>query len=304
MTIYVRRYADCSTELVLIQGGFRKKRYHLLINPQNLQLVTDTQEGINPEGVTHIVAVAPLGSTSIFYERLFSIAEMLNKPVIADNETFRRLRELGMPARQLRQLEHLDEIFPALEIEIVNYKKSLFEPQPEALKPTDETKIPTSRKISEPLHLVGISLKKTTIDPLRLLVNKTFNILLLPFRRWIKVSVPAIRKNRVEEQAEVSLNEEPIQLLIEFKSKRILIPLLDESSMWLIKSSEQFEPDIAVFTNSDLSIIHSIRFETRHVIILNKENPSEKILRIPRSANPMLTFEITLGGYGDWIELD
>ena len=62
MAIYIRAYPDFSYEIIFTGGIVKKKRFHILINPNQhvkLPVKDDDEVRLNTDSLTHIASMEP-----------------------------------------------------------------------------------------------------------------------------------------------------------------------------------------------------------------------------------------------------
>ncbi len=299
MTIYLKYWNDGTIEIIYIKSGWRKKRFHFLINPQDVAQVLSLEGEINHESVTHIVALETPFSDEIWFNKVAEISEWLNKPIITYQEHFPVFRSIGVPIGQLRAIETLDGIFQEIDFKPIRYTKMRFDPKNERVEPTIETKKPMIEDIvpDSIYGFVGIALRPFQF--LAKLIFSTFN------RKINPLEILPLTKNRKKQKSnlEGDIPEKSILLECTFKETKILLPLDDIGRNRLLDVIQDFNPEILVSWDLNLAELFSFPEGPKKMLLLDSKYFKEEPTFIPRAFNPQLPFDVILSGKNQWVEL-
>lgn len=300
MSFYVKYWSDDTIELIYVRSGWRKKRYHFLINPKDVQQILSAEGEINHESVTHIIALKTPSENEYHYEKIAEISEWLNKPIITLQEEFQYFRKVGVPINQLRSFETMEEIFHEIKLYNVKYEKSIFNPENERLEPTAEAKQSPVIEAVVPETIYGfVGFAMRPIQFLTKLIFSTFKkqmdqLQLFPIKK---------RKEPALESLSDNIPEENIQLLCEISATQILIPLDWVGRANLKKGTEKFEPEITIAVDINLNEVFSYPNGPSKLVLLDSEYNKDEPTFIPKAFNPQLPFDVVLSGLNQWVEV-
>ncbi|RMG42501.1 MAG: hypothetical protein D6732_01115 [Methanobacteriota archaeon] len=300
MTIYIKYWANGTIELIYIKTGWRKKRYHFLINPQDVAQIISPQGEINYESVTHIIALETPFASEDFYEKVVEISEWLNKPIITSQESFPELRKRGVPVSQLRSIETLEEIFQEIDLVPVRYTKARFDPKNERVKPTEQAN--SQVFVDEILPETVVGFVGLALRPFQLLTKFFFSA----FKRQINplTILPLTKTKRRERKTNNhQIPERHIFLDCLINRIRVLIPLDSVGKENLPKAILQINPDIVISWDLNLSELFSFPEGPHKLILLDSSYFKEEPTFIPRTFNKHLPFDVILSGKNQWVEL-
>ncbi len=298
MALYVKQWPDGMIEVIFLKSGFRKRRYHFLVNPRDLTQITSVDGDVNYESVSYIVVFETAVSEPDLLDKVLDIAEWINKPVITDHETFDILKGMGMSVRQWRNVETLDEILDEVELAPIHYMKKDFDPENETVKPTRDSEVDVPYLLSD--RLSGY----TTIflAPVRFISKLFLNTFKKPMKTMRKV--PLIRK--VSTPPEVSMDdipEKPIYVKFSFSSRSLLVPLDDVGIKYIDKAVSLNKPDFVVLPKSRLQDVFKIPEGPKTVVVLDPDYSLPEPTTIPKAFNAQLNFDVILGAMKEWVEL-
>lgn len=296
MALYLRGYKEFSFELIFTDGRLKKRRIHLLINPNKYIRILrkDKSKGpeVNPASLTHIVCLLSSQSNNRLIEKTLNIAELTNKPIITDNFTSEILKKGGIPSRQLRILGFDDQIITGLKISPLVLDSSDLKasgkdsnhqnPPKQVVENHDEPKFREKFGISPVLSLVKSNLGKLTKFPL----SKIKDTVLPGSNRTVDWS-------------------KPFGLELYFgKRIKMLIPLNKQALELLPTVLPSIQSFYLILPDMDLDESVGIKAKTNTLIILNKNYSNEEPTIIPMNYNPNSDHNTIYTGFENWVQLD
>ena len=290
MNLYVRVYPDYALELILSTGKLRKRRTHLLINPNlHVKLAIAQQDdggiSLDPESLTHILYLERRCNSKETFKQTVRLAGLLNKPVITNEVSAEKLKKEGIPARQIRYFSNQEDVIANLAIEQVNFSVKD--------NATETKRVVPASNLAEEGYLVkaGNSLKSFFSS--------------LP-------SSPALR-NKISEKITTPLSLlntgkiEPGNLqaiFLHWKTHTLLIPLEKSSAEDTEKWSKLYKPDIIIFPEITLAEVSMLELTTKHIVIVDAKHAKAKPIQIPQKYIPDYDYDIILGSSMEWIDID
>ncbi len=279
MGTYIRAYPDFSFEVVITSGKFKKRRAHVLINPNSqveLDVFANKDAAVNPEGVTHLVYLRKIKGDEECFLRTLRLAELLNKPVIVDEDSGTVLRSEGMSVKQLRYITD-EDVIPGLKIIPIEFEWKDYEPDREHVNLNPQ---PDKSPIQKGLENV---------------VSSVSNV--LNFFNPAKL----LSKEEVEDTPIMEVDRAMAMLLV-FNKTRLLLPLDDFGCRYVDKISEMHSPTVIAFSESTVSEVIQLEMRAKNIMVFDKNHPKDKELFIPKSVNDT-DFDIKLASTEEWVEL-
>ena len=290
MTVYVRVYPGYAIELILSRGRFKKKRIHLLINPNShvkLGIMrNDEQVSLDSENLTHILYLERTYNTKETFKHTVRLAQILNKPIITNENSAEKLRQEGIPARQIRYFTNKEDVITNFSVEQVDYSLKDYKPEAERVLPSKNLKDMKSNAKSENFLRKFLSLLS---PPAFSVYNKISLKIVTPFSTYF--------------EDEKVMNGNSLAIFLHWKKHTFLIPL-DKFGMENIeKMSELYCPDTIIFSEIEISKISALELNAEQIVIADEKYAKEKTLQIPKKYNPGFNYNIILGSLMEWIDL-
>jgi hypothetical protein len=194
MAIYIRAYPEFCYEIIFTGGKVKKKRFHILINPNRhvkLPVKNDEEIRINTESLTHIASMEPSLSDPDMIQRTIKIAEITNRPIITNKDSKEKFREYGISITQLRTLGYEEQIVDGLNVDPV-YKEEISDDYIEEYQKEKPSIINVGKQVIDLFNPLKWQKEKTSkrniqVDPtkpLALVISmKKNNTILIPLDR-------------------------------------------------------------------------------------------------------------------------
>lgn len=280
MVTYFRSFIDLSFELIFTGGRFKKKRIHLYVNPSKIPRVVSNSKSegpeINPQSITHILAMQTSIPNQEMIQRTKVIAENINKPIITNKKTSLIFRDSGISVKQLRILGFEEEVIDGLLIDPV-YMEEL---NSESIK-SDEN-------------------ASSSINPLSIKSIASFGKKLGKTLNPLKFSKPVLQPKEKENIIDPT---NPLAVVIySSKNKKILLPLDKRGIKHIKQIINSIQPWLTVLPSKNISETFTIENTTK-LLFLDDQYDAEELVIIPRSSNPNLTHQTLQGGYNNWFEI-
>lgn len=272
---YIRAYKDFSFEIVLTSGKFKKRRVHILINPNaqvEIDVFTSKEAAINPDGITHLLYLERINADEMTFRKTLKMAEQLNKPIIVNESSGKKLRSEGISVKQLRYLTD-DEIVRGLKIIPITFEWMDYEPSGESLKLDPQPDVPLLQKGFENF-LNGIGSFLDFLNPLK--------------------------KDKKEDPIEEA--GKPMALLLEYAKSKVFIPLDALACKYVSEISNLHSPTIVILSDFTLAEASLLNLNVRSMLVIDSTHPKDKELYIPQAQNDT-SFDIKLASTEEWIEI-
>lgn len=270
MAIYIRVYPEFSYEIIFTGGKLKKKRFHILINPNKhvkLPLKDDDEIRLNTKSLTHIASMEPSLSNKDMFQRTIKIAEITNRPIITNKDSKEKFREHGISVTQLRTLGYEEQIVDGLNVDPV-YKEEISDDYKEEYQKDKPNLLTVGKQVID------------LFNPLKWQKDKTS-------KKNIKVDPT-----------------KPLALVISMKkSNTILIPLdrrgIDHINM-LVKS---LKPWLTVIMSNNLGDTFDIEEGTKNILIIQDEYKANQTLQASKGYNLSIPHHTFVCGIKQWAEI-